>query len=72
MTQITDNATFAAWLRQRHKETKRHKYLIINEVANIFKPAKSPVTVNHWYLGTKPLTAGNAALINAAIERGEI
>jgi len=72
MTKITDNASFAAWLKQRHEETKRHKYLIINEVANIFQPHKSPVTVNHWYLGTQPLTAGNAALINAAIERREI
>lgn len=72
MIQIIDNATFRAWVINYAKEQKKTRYEICAKVAKTIK--KSSETVYGWQAknSKQPITAGNAALITAAIERGEI
>jgi len=63
---ITDNASFKAWINSQDKPKKP----IFYDVATITNC--NPKTVERWHHGVTKLTAGNAALIQAARERGEI
>lgn len=70
MTKITNNASLIEWVNTQAKATKEYKYNIRIKIATAL--GLSPATVTNWCDNTQPLTAGNAALIQAAIERGEI
>jgi hypothetical protein len=76
MNQIIDNATFRAWVLKyaaQHKLTYEEVYKKVGEIISPSRPFSS-YTVKGWASETnpKPLTARNAALITAAIERGEL
>jgi hypothetical protein len=70
MNQITNNASFKAWINSIHEITGKPKKNIFKNVAELTNC--NPKTVERWHYGTTKLTAGNAALIQAARERGEI
>jgi hypothetical protein len=70
MTQITDNATFKAWVESHSQETNKRFYEIIRDVAKLLD--LSEVTVENWRAGRQILNARNAKLITDAIARGEL
>lgn len=72
MKKITDNATFRMWIIDCAKKQKKTRYEVCIKVGKITN--NQPDTVYRWQAKNSKqiLTAGNAALIQAAIERGEI
>lgn len=72
MTKITDNETFRRYIITQ--ATKRNTTItaMVTQIANYLGFAQS--TVEGWVLISrpKPLNARTAALIQAAIERGDI